>query len=342
MTRTMTWWSTNMTKLKFLFYTAGIGLSYWYYGILQERITRTKHGPDGEMFTCTMSLVLLQCIFNTIFAKIMLIFIFDQGRDRTRKSYYSICSLTYLTAMVSSNMALRHVNYPTQVIGKSCKPIPIMILGVLIGGKRHTLKKYLFILLIVVGVALFMYKKDVSFGNIFQSNLLQYNSSTSLASMLGAGELLLLLSLSMDGLTGAIQERMKAEHATKSGHMMYKMNLWSTFYLLVAVLYTGELFKFYDFINRHQGLIGDIALFSSLSAIGQLFIFLTVAEFGPLPCSVVTTTRKFFTVLTSVFLFGNKLTQTQWLGTSLVFLGLSLDAIYGKEVKHVSHRNKIK
>ena len=332
-----------MTKLKFIFYALGIGLSYWYYGILQERITRTKHEPDGKMFTCTMTLVLLQCIFNTIFAKFMLKFIFDQGRDRTRASYYGVCSLTYLVAMVSSNMALRHVSYPTQVIGKSCKPIPIMILGVLIGGKRHAFKKYLFVLLIVVGVALFMYKKDISLDNLLQSNLMQYSTpSTSLFSMFGAGEMLLVLSLSMDGITGAIQERMKAEHATRSGHMMFKVNLWSTAYLLVATLYTGELFEFHKFIGGHPSLISDIILFSSLSAIGQLFIFLTVSEFGPLPCSVVTTTRKFFTVLTSVFLFGNKLTTTQWFGTSLVFFGLSLDAIYGKEAKRVSQKDKSK
>lgn len=320
-----------MARLKFLTYAAGIGLSYWYYGIIQERITRTKHEPGGEMFTCTMTLVLLQCIFNTLFAKFILTFVFDQGRDLTKSSYYGICSLTYLTAMVSSNMALRHVNYPTQVVGKSCKPIPIMILGVLIGRKNHALKKYLFVLLIVVGVALFMYKKDLVLYDLMQGNI--SGSSSGLLSMFGVGELLLVLSLSMDGVTGAIQERMKTEHATKSGHMMYYVNLFSTVYLLVATLFTGELLRFYEFIERHPNLINDIALFSSLSAVGQLFIFLTVAEFGPLSCSIVTTTRKFFTVLTSVFLFGNKLTSTQWVGTTLVFLGLSLDAAYGKEVK---------
>ena len=35
----------------------------------------------------------------------------------------------------------------------------------------------------------------------------------------------------MDGLTGAIQERMKSEYQSKSGHMMYYMNLWSVGYL---------------------------------------------------------------------------------------------------------------
>lgn len=32
-----------------------------------------------------------------------------------------------------------------------------MVLGVLVGGKSYTLRKYLFVLLIVVGVSMFMY-----------------------------------------------------------------------------------------------------------------------------------------------------------------------------------------
>lgn len=324
-----------MARIKLLIYASGIGLSYWYFGVVQEKITRTKHEPGSEMFTCTMTLVLLQCIFNTIFAKFILAFVMRQGRDRTKSTYYGICSLTYLTAMVSSNMALQHVNYPTQVIGKSCKPIPIMILGVLLGKKRYSLKKYFFVTLIVLGVALFLYKK-----NLFDNNFLSSNETSPSGSLLkcltsiGIGELLLILSLTMDGLTGAVQERMKTDYQTKSGHMMFKINLWSSFYLSVATIASGELIKFYFFIQRHPNLIGDIALFSALSAIGQFFIFLTVTEFGPLPCSIVTTTRKFFTVLTSVFYFGNTLNSTEWIGTSLVFQGLILDAFFGKDKSH--------
>ena len=48
-----------------------------------------------------------------------------------------------------------------------------------------------------------------------------------------------------------------------------------------------------------------------------------VSEFGPLPCSIVTTTRKFFTVLGSVIFFGNSLLPHQWCGAVLVFTGVS-------------------
>merc|ERR1719322_1587461 len=134
------------------------------------------------------------------------------------------CALTYAIAMVASNKALQWINYPTQVVGKSCKPIPVMILGVLFGGKRYPLLKYLFVFLIVAGVALFMYKDKPK-------------SSTETA--LGIGEILLLVSLTCDGLTGAVQEIMKAEHSTKSGHMMKAMNKWSIFYLGIGLIWSG-------------------------------------------------------------------------------------------------------
>lgn len=48
---------------------------------------------------------------------------------------------------------------------------------------------------------------------------------------------------------------------------------------------------------------------------------MTVVYFGPLTCSIITTTRKFFTILASVILFANPISSMQWVGTVLVFLG---------------------
>lgn len=112
------------------------------------------------------------------------------------------------------------------------------------------------------------------------------------------------------------------------------------------------------FVQRHPAVLTELMTFSITSALGQYFIFMCVSEFGPLPCSIATTTRKFFTVLASVFFFGNSLVQRQWLGAVLVFagecqvaietsqeidetvviiqcisflLGLFLDGLYGKQ-----------
>ncbi|XP_006099012.1 solute carrier family 35 member B1 isoform X2 [Myotis lucifugus] len=243
--------------------------------------------------------------------------------DRTRSWLYAACSISYLGAMVSSNSALQFVNYPTQVLGKSCKPIPVMLLGVTLLKKKYPMAKYLCVLLIVAGVALFMYKPKKVVGMEEHT--------------IGYGELLLLLSLTLDGLTGVSQDHMRAHYQTGSNHMMLNINLWSTLLLGAAILFTGELWEFLSFADRYPAIIYNILLFGLTSALGQSFIFMTVVYFGPLTCSIITTTRKFFTILASVILFANPISSMQWVGTVLVFLGLGLDAKFGKGAKKTSH-----
>ncbi|KAF9800635.1 hypothetical protein SFRURICE_014066 [Spodoptera frugiperda] len=331
--------------------------------------------------------------------------------DTTRRVYYFSSALTYLLGMVSSNMALQWINYPTQVVGKAAKPIPVMILGVLVGHKSYPMKKYLFVLLIVVGVVMFMYKDQVK------------KTVADDSSMFGIGELLLLLSLTMDGLTGAVQERIKSESSPSAYAMMLNTNMCATLVANnddtddevplsilaralnnqlpigneelkqysaidddlatceepteenivqniignshdsddnneddleencttpsvseaikaaevlnvvndpVKALCRDAIFKFIVFVSTFPEVIIFLIGLAFVGALGQMFIFFMVSEYGPLPCSVVTTTRKFFTVLMSVIIFGNALLPRQWLGAILVFAGLFLDMFYSK------------
>lgn len=81
--------------------------------------------------------------------------------------------------MVTSNMALKWISYPAQVISKgmsgkfiqtsklkckiaATKPIPVMLLSVLIGKKSYAKQKYLFVLVIVIGVGAFIFKDGKS------------------------------------------------------------------------------------------------------------------------------------------------------------------------------------
>ncbi|KOB76750.1 putative solute carrier family 35 member B1 [Operophtera brumata] len=125
----------NRSELRFIFYSAGIFVCYFVFGMLQEKITRGKYG-NNDKFTCALSLVLIQCVANYIFAQILMLS-WKHEKDTTKRIYYFSSAMTYLLAMVCSIMALQWVNYPTQT---------------------YPLRKYLFVFLIVVGVALFMYK----------------------------------------------------------------------------------------------------------------------------------------------------------------------------------------
>ncbi|XP_075206342.1 solute carrier family 35 member B1 isoform X1 [Anomaloglossus baeobatrachus] len=305
----------------------GVFVCYFYYGILQETITRRTYGEGEkqEKFHYALSLVFVQCVVNGLFAKLLIRFLDSKAKpDRTQSWLYAVCSLSYVGAMVSSNSALQYVNYPTQVLGKSCKPIPVMLLGVTVLRKKYPLTKYLCVLLIVVGVALFMYKP-------------KNTSPDGDDHVFGYGEMLLLLSLTLDGLTGVSQDHMRAHYQTGSNQMMLHINVWSSLFLGAGIIFTGEVWEFISFTERYPSIIYNILLFSLTSALGQTFIFMTVVYFGPLTCSIITTTRKFFTILASVILFSNPISGLQWVGTMLVFLGLGLDAKFGKGPKKPSH-----
>ncbi|XP_077996584.1 solute carrier family 35 member B1-like isoform X2 [Glandiceps talaboti] len=307
------------SRLKLLACFFGIFISYFFYGIVQEKITRGKYGEgdDAEYFKYTLSLVFSQCIINALVAKICLhVNTPKHAIDPTPNTFYASCAFSYIGAMVASNWALRHVSYPTQVLGKSCKPIPVMLLGVFFARKRYNLAKYLCVLLIVLGITMFMYKDNVS--------------TDSDQHVIGIGEMLLIISLTLDGVTGVFQERMRVDYKTGPYALMFNMNIWSMLYLALGILLAGEGAPFIGFASRHPEVLPLMVLFGCTSAIGQIFIFVTVTTFGPLTCSIITTTRKFFTILASVIIFVNPLLPRQWMGVSMVFAGLGLDSVYGK------------
>ena len=110
-------------------------------------------------------------------------------------------------------------------------PILLSMCSTILGRKVYPLRKYLFVLMIVVGVALFMYKDKVSstFSAFFILNLKKnhidlylfvFNCQASKAtadsdSGIGLGEILLLVSLACDGITGAVQVIQKIHFPTQ-------------------------------------------------------------------------------------------------------------------------------
>ena len=68
---------------------------------------------------------------------------------------FAVLGMTSMGSTFFSVRALRYVIYPIQVLAKSCKPVPVMLMGALMG-KKYPAKKYLKVVLIVGGVCMFM------------------------------------------------------------------------------------------------------------------------------------------------------------------------------------------
>mgnify|MGYP001176568113 CR=1 FL=1 len=81
---------------------------------------------------------------------------------------------------------------------------------------------------------------------------------------------------------------------------------------IIIALDLGEFTTGLAFTASNPEIFSKIVKFALCSAMGQSFIFYTIANFDPLILSTVTTTRKIFFVLLSIFLNGHALISTGW------------------------------
>ncbi|KAI6213405.1 Solute carrier family 35 member B1 [Aphelenchoides besseyi] len=301
----------------------GIMISYILSSFLQEKITQQKYGTKS--FVYMQNLVLAQCSVSALVALFFRTIWHD--KDNVPWRMYATCSGSYVLAMLCSNLALEYINYPTQVMAKSCKPIPILLAGVLFAHKSYPWRKYLYILMIVVGMGFCMYKDKPG----------KAHGGFSF----GQGEMFLLFSLTMDGVTGAVQDRIRHYHVMGTYTMMFYMNIISSCFLGVSVVLTGELVQFLQFVYEFPHVIRDICLFAIASASGQCFIFKTVTEFGPLTCSILTNLRKLFTVILSIVVFSHPYSYREAIGASIVFAALFFDAYDSKKSHHKRLAQKV-
>ncbi|KAI0557361.1 UAA transporter [Gracilaria domingensis] len=316
----------------------GIYVCYVRYGVLQERIYSREYGVDAEKFTSSGFLVAVQTFTNAAVAfLVMSLGLFSEQKPQDEKPQkahhsrfaifrgvplfdYAFVALSYLSAMLFSFTALNHMSYPMQALGKSCKMIPVMLMGIIIRRHRYSLREYICVALISIGVALFSWN----------SKKAAHARPTS-----ALGLLLLFASLFMDGVTGPLQERLVARYKPSTHQLMFWQNICSVGWLLAGLIFTGEGSRAVSFVLRHPHVMIDIMQFSLVSAFGQNFIFYTVRNFSALIVTTITTTRKMFTVLLSIFLYNHHMEPRKWLGLVLVFASISWEAAAKQRAKRL-------
>lgn len=115
--------------------------------------------------------------------------------------------------------------------------------------------------------------------------------------------------------------------------MMFWTNLFMALTAAAFAVVLGEFTTGIQFCIENPVILEKIVKFSVCSAIGQSFIFYTIANFDPLVCTTVTTTRKVFSVLLSIFLNGHAVSTEGWVGIGLASAGI-LSELFKPPKKH--------
>ncbi len=224
---------------------------------------------------------------------------------------FALSGATQVCAKAFTSLALASgVSFPVVTLAKSGKMVPVMIGSLLLGGATYTLREYASVAAIIIGTTI------VSMGK---------KSSEKASSTLGIA--FVLLSLACDGITGGVQNRLKAkskELGVTAGpyDFMFWTNLFMAVTATVFALVLGEATSGLSFCLANPIIFSKILKFAVCSAVGQSFIFYTIANFDSLVCTTVTTTRKVFSVLLSIFLNGHAMNTQGWIGLALASAGI--------------------
>ena len=133
------------------------------------------------------------------------------------------------------------------------------------------------------------------------------------------GAMLLALYLCCDSFTSQWQSKVFKTYGIDQYQMMLGVNIWSIIMTGMSLLHSGEFFTSIAFILADSQAFTHMTILSVTSATGQLFIFYTIKEFGPVIFTIMMTTRQVFSLFISCLLFSHDLNIWGWCGALLVF-----------------------
>jgi len=319
--------------VKFIIAVGGIYTSYIYFGLIMEKLFKTSYPnvdatQPSEKFTFGFATSLFQNIFCFVLAACVNRFYYKQDTSRMDMKSELVIGCCSFGSVFMASQALAYVSFPIQAIMKSSKIISILIVSLLLGLKaQHTRSQYFCGFIITTGIVIFNLTEGKKKGADTENSLI--------------GIVAILISLFCDGLLGTTQTEVKKKFNPNQWDQMESLNKWAGIICLTVANVSFQMGDFIKFVMDHPSVVQDLVMLALLGTFGQIFIFYTIANFSPLMLSILTTTRKFFTVLASIVIYHHEMNIYQWMSIGLVFAGVFIEMMSGnkKHSKGLPHKS---
>ncbi|CAI4230721.1 unnamed protein product [Auanema sp. JU1783] len=292
------WNLTHKPKyVQFLALASAIFVLYIGYGYMQELIFKL---PGMKPFGWYLTLIQFFVYSGLGYCECLLWH--DTSRRIPLKVYVLIAFFTVAT-MGLSNASVGYLNYPTQVIFKCCKLIPVLIGGIIIQGKRYGCLDIFAAILMSLGLIMFTLA-DSQVSPNFEPR----------------GYVMISGALLADAVIGNIQEKnMKKFGGSSNEVVLYSYSIGSM-YILGYVVVTGEIFDAFIFFWQNPWkTYGYALLFGLLGYLGVNVVLTLIKVSGALVAVTVTTLRKAVTIILSFVLF-SKPFSVDYIWAGLVIL----------------------
>lgn len=294
-------------------FLAGILVCNTLTDLLQEKSFGNIHDNENKKIERVIDAIILFSLIQSIVNVIVSIATTYRHSFHLKKGmelYFGVSAGFQITSMLLSTLSLQYISYPIKIIGKSCKMLPVMIIGASFDGKKYTVLQYICSIFVSTGIIIFYLGKK--------------NTSENKTSIIGA--FMISTSVLLDGFNSSVQTRVRNNHKDISGsHLMLYTNLWKVLILTCGFFSWGSVTwnGFSDIKNIEFDFTRGLIIL--ITSIGQFFVFTITGRYGSMVTAIVTSVRKFVSIILSIIVFRHKITTCQWLGILIVFTGIILE-----------------
>ncbi|KAH9411642.1 UDP-N-acetylglucosamine (UAA) transporter [Ordospora pajunii] len=306
-------------------HTAGIYVFFIVFGVFGEKIATGTYA--GKKYESMLFPIVLQSLGGMMFGRCMMGRTGGNVCRRLMLNYLCLALLSIASASLGI-LSLRYLSYPTLVIAKSCKLVPIALINILVYRRRMSCRRCLSLCLVSVCVVLF-------------SLLDGSRRSGSGTSVLGG--MILVLSLAADGFINSQQDHVFREFKVTPFEMMYYTNGFRLAIVLAMGLKQNSIGYTIEFVRAVPGMGVDLLLYSAFNVIGQGVVYSMVQAHGSLTLTMVNVTRKMLSIFVSLVVFGHTMSRMQVACVIGVVISIGLEVIEPKARKQKAEESgKIK
>ncbi|CAM9002399.1 unnamed protein product [Rhodiola kirilowii] len=286
---------------QFLICSAGFFFGYLVNGVCEEYVYNRLQFSYGWYFTFVQGFVYLLLLYCQGFTTKQMV--------NPWKTYWKL-SAVLMGSHGLTKGSLAFLNYPAQLMFKSTKVLPVMIMGAFIPGlrRKYSLQEYISAVLLVVGLILF--------------TLADAHTSPNFSIL---GVIMVSGALVMDAFLGNLQEAIFSMNPdTTQMEMLFCSTVVGLPLLIPPMVLTGELFKAWSSCSQHPYVYGVLVFEAMATYVGQVSVLSLIALFGAATTAMITTARKAVTLLLSYIIFTKPLTEQHGIGLLLIAMGITL------------------
>ncbi|KAL3692099.1 hypothetical protein R1sor_005750 [Riccia sorocarpa] len=287
--------------LQLLICGGGFFFGYMVNGVCEEYVYNRLHFSYGWYFTFVQGFVYLALILAQGF---------KLKHIQNPWNTYVKLSAVLMGSHGLTKGSLMWLNYPAQIMFKSTKVLPVMIMGAFIPGlrRKYPFHEYVSAIMLIVGLVIF--------------TLADASTSPNFNVM---GVIMVCGALVLDAFLGNLQEAIFTMNpATTQMEMLFCSTVVGLPFLIPPMVLTGELFRAWSNCAQHPFIYGVLVFEACATFIGQLSVLCLITLFGAATTAMVTTARKAVTLLLSYIIFTKPLTGQHGSGLLLISMGIIL------------------